>query len=310
MNRTCKQFVNFKKNKFNNLSFESRLKYYLGMELYKINKINIKNGLKFKDLDKPILNSNGWGPPMEIYNIPLKNLLIQTNHIDKLFCFTPGDIEESQPITTLVKNRINSKQISVILRSLEFDRHWNAFYNINDNVFFRDKKDIVFWRGATTGHPFKIANRFLFVKQWFNKLPEIDVGFNLICQNQDKYNKYLKDTITINEFYKYKYLISIEGNDKDSGLNWKLASNSLVMMAKPRCCSWLMEDMLIPNYHYLLLKDDFSDLLEKLEWCKTNSKEVLDIIHHASEYMNTFKNNKLEQTLEQTVINNYFKRIC
>ena len=30
-------------------------------------------------------------------------------------------------------------------------------------------------------------------------------------------------------------------------------SNSLILMAKPNAFSWLMEDMLIPNYHYILL---------------------------------------------------------
>ena len=30
-------------------------------------------------------------------------------------------------------------------------------------------------------------------------------------------------------------------------------------MAKPNVVSWLMEDTLIPDYHYVLLKYDFSD---------------------------------------------------
>ena len=69
-----------------------------------------------------------------------------------------------------------------------------------------------------------------------------------------KYNKYVKGKCNISKFLQYKYILSIEGNDKDSGLNWKLNSNSLVLMAKPRVTSWLMETKLIPNYHYILPK--------------------------------------------------------
>ena len=34
-------------------------------------------------------------------------------------------------------------------------------------------------------------------------------------------------------------------------------------MPRPTITSWLMETTLIPNFHYILLKDDFSDLHSK-----------------------------------------------
>jgi len=45
---------------------------------------------------------------------------------------------------------------------------------------------------------------------------------------------------------KYKYILSIEGNDVASGLKWQLYSNSVVFMRKPKIVSWAMEDKLIP----------------------------------------------------------------
>ena len=62
--------------------------------------------------------------------------------------------------------------------------------------------------------------------------------------------------------------MSIEGNDKDSGLQWKLNSNSVVFMPRPTKISWLMEDTLVPGKHYILIKDDFSDIDEKFKWCE------------------------------------------
>ena len=35
-------------------------------------------------------------------------------------------------------------------------------------------------------------------------------------------------TVGLEELLAYKYILSVEGNDKDSGINWKLDSKSLV----------------------------------------------------------------------------------
>ena len=138
---------------------------------------------------------------------------------------------------------------------------------------------------------------------------KIDVAFSHICQNRGEYSEYVKGKVSINRFLKYKYILSVEGNDKDSGLNWKLNSNSVVLMAKPRVTSWLMETTLIPNYHYVLLKDDFSDLLEKVKWCENNEDKCKDIIKNAHKFMSQFKDEDREEKIEEEVINRYFKII-
>lgn len=37
-------------------------------------------------------------------------------------------------------------------------------------------------------------------------------------------------------------------------------------MPKPKFETWFMEGALIPNHHYVLIKDDFSDLEEQLDY--------------------------------------------
>ena len=56
-------------------------------------------------------------------------------------------------------------------------------------------------------------------------------------------------------------------------------------MAKPNVVSWLMEDTLIPDYHYVLLKYYFSDFGEKLEWCNYNQDKCKQIINNANIYI-------------------------
>ena len=52
------------------------------------------------------------------------------------------------------------------------------------------------------------------------------------------------------EFLKYKYILSVEGNDKDSGINWNLNSNSVVLMF--RCHGTIMQYFSVwRNFNYL-----------------------------------------------------------
>ena len=288
------------------MNSNERLKFYLGEKLYN-QEFNIQDYNLNKDIN--MLKNSTWFAK-EIYEISLVKLLIKTNNQDKKFKFQPGDVILKQDLCTLVKNRYNNNN-SVILRCLNFSRHWPAYYYVQKDILFDNKKNIIFWRGATTGYSGvnKPGNRFTLIEKWFDKSKYIDIAFSRICQNQDSYKKYVKSFVNIEQMLKYKYILSVEGNDKDSGLNWKLNSNSVVLMTKPRVTSWLMETTLIPNHHYVLLKDDFSDLEEKLEWCNNHQNECKKIVLNAKKFMSQFADKKKEEKLEENVINKYFELI-
>ena len=277
---------------------KKRKNFYLGNIL----KANIKN-IELNGDPKIISNTRH-----SIYDDPLRSLLIKTNNNGKKLNYLMGDIQSNHGNPTILgKNRSQNSNDGVILRCLEFYRHWNKYYHKPEDLPFENKKNCVIWRGATTGQPSRPVNRFTLVEKWFNKSKYIDVGFSDICQGKDKYSIYLKKLMSPSEMIKFKYILSVEGNDKDSGINWKLNSNSLVLMAKPRTASWLMETTLIPNYHYILLKDDFSDLEEKYLWCERNQDKCKEIIKNAHIFMSQFKNKENEEQLEIDVINTYFE---
>ena len=87
------------------------------------------------------------------------------------------------------------------------------------------------------------------------------------------------------EQLKYKYILSIEGNDVATGLKWQLASNSVVFMAKPTTVSFLMEDLLLPYVHYVPVKDDYSNLVEMVQWAWKNDEKCKWISEQATMYM-------------------------
>ena len=198
------------------------------------------------------------------YDLPLKNILIKTNNDKKKFNFVMDDNCIYQHPSCFLKSRGRDfPNDGVILRCLNFKRHWENYYNKPKDMKFDNKLNKVIWRGTTTGQPSNLASRFKLVTEYYNKYPNIDVGFSFICQKKENFKQYVKGHLNINHMLKYKYIISVEGNDKDTGLNWKLNSNSVILMAKPRITTWLMETTLIPGVHYVLLKDDYSDLKDK-----------------------------------------------
>jgi len=294
------------------MKYYQRILFYLGTDKDKPHKDMNKNSIK--DLTINVHTHD------TVYDKPLKSLLIQTNNQNKRFSFSRGDVitQKEQNNWTLCKNRCDGNTSSVLLRRLNFNRHWDKYYRKPSDMCFNKKVNKVFWRGITTGcsdhfsakkwKPRKV-NRFILVERWYNKEPQIDIGFSRIHRDflKPKFSKYVKGECSPSYFLKHKYIISVEGNDKDSGLNWKLNSNSLVMMPKPTVNSWLMETTLIPNKHYILLKDDFSDLKEKVEWCNNNQDMCKTVISNAHKFMKQFSNRNIEQKIEVDVLNKYFE---
>lgn len=304
---------------YNKMDIEERFQYYIG-DLYnktaiitkkheninpKINQINRLCKMNYSLLKQNKLMRTKYPD----YTERFLKILEKINHDNKPFLYQIGDIEDEIDEYCIAKNRTSYKNKSVVLKCIEQNRHWDGIDVSSADIPYNKKKDMAIWRGATTGRTTNPANRFMLVEKFFNKNPNIKVGFTIICQGKNKYKKYLKKSLTKKQLLMCKFIISVEGNDKASGLNWQLNSNSVVMMAKPTKFSWLMEDKLIPNYHYVLLKDDFSDLESKFEWCKKNPEKCQEISRNATGYMNNFKNKKIEDELQERIVKTYFDKV-
>ena len=112
---------------------------------------------------------------------------------------------------------------------------------------------------------------------------------------------------TIQEHLDYKFILALEGNDVASNLKWVMSSNSIAVMPQPTCETWFMEGTLIPNYHYIEIKRDFSDLESRLQYYIEHIDEAQEIIKHANEYVSQFKDRKRENLISLLVLEKYFK---
>lgn len=207
-----------------------------------------------------------------------------------------GDIITVPKTPTIVKSRpINENNQNSILMKLDKVRH---FIFIDDTISFEEKKDMAVWRGACYRE-----NRKAFVKQFYAS-PLCNIG-----QTNPKGERnvpWQKKRLSLAEQLGYKFLIAIEGNDVASNLKWAMSSNSLVMMAKPKYETWFMEGKLVPNHHYVLLNDDYSDLEEKIEYYNTHTDEAKQIISHAHKFVEQFKNPLIEDIISYKVLEKYF----
>ena len=209
----------------------------------------------------------------------------------------------------LVKNRAENSFGGTIVRCMVNSRHWAGVNTweqwAQDDPPFLEKMPVAVWRGTTTGLREQPGNRFSLVERWFGKGPQLDVAFSSTCQDHDECKEYVAGRMRREEMLRYRYIISARGNDKDSGLNWKLCSNSVVLMVPPAITSWLMEPFLRPWVHYVPLDPDYADLLEKVKWCEAHPNESERISRNARMYMSMFMDEKVEQELENKVLRRY-----
>ena len=209
--------------------------------------------------------------------------------------FLFGDIDYIPNKISFVKTRpINSSNHNSILLKLNKVRH---FLFVNDNYTIEKKKNILFGRAAV--HQ---KQRIEFYKKYFENdlcdLGQINKGTT--------HDKWYKKKVSLDYHLKHKFILCIEGNDVASNLKWVMSSNSVAVMPKPKFESWFMEDMLIPDYHYIHIKDDYSDLEKKLKFYIKNTEKLQQISINANNYVNQFRDYNDEKLISLLVMEKFF----
>ena len=205
-------------------------------------------------------------------------------------------------------------EVTVIRKSRRLDDHKSVIYNfrtlrltlpcyeaINSDIPWNRKSDNVIWRGATTGQ----EQRVNLVKKYYDKY---DIGFASVKQKPDLAD-FKKESVSIRDQLRFKFIISLEGNDVASNLRWVLSSNSIPIMKKPYWQSWIMEERLEPNVHYLELNEDLSNLEELLSWARDNDKLCQEIAQNGRDYMSQFLDEANDLPVQKLLLEEFNKRV-
>ncbi|EOR93972.1 LpsA protein [Arcticibacter svalbardensis MN12-7] len=248
--------------------------------------------------------------PLGIHSTPLKQLLAikspkayrfdtyeYTRYFKKSFLanFLFGDIITIPKVPTIQKSRpIAGDNAKAIVLNLDKKRH---FFFIHDHKKLEEKTNTLIGRAVIT-QPHRIS----FMKMYFNH-PMCDIGQ---VNKKGGNPEWLKPKMSIIAHLNYKFILSLEGNDVATNLKWIMSSNSIAVMRKPVYETWFMEGRLIPDFHYILIKDDYSDLEERLNFYINHPEEAQIIVNNAHQYIKQFLNSKQEDLISLLVLEKYF----
>jgi len=211
-----------------------------------------------------------------------------------------GDTLTYKKKPVLVKSRMLGDR-NAILYPINKDRHFppDVFRDLPKyDIPFGEKTSKLIWRGATTGG--KTGRfRFMLMEAYFESHPLIDVGFTKIVQGEINATKWLKPLMTWQEMIRYKYMLSVEGNDVATGLKWQLYSNSVVFMPPPTRETWFLESQLVPYVHYIPVDANFTDLVDQLEWAERNPEICEAIARNSTLYAGDVFFNRVENPVER-----------
>ncbi len=214
------------------------------------------------------------------------------------WAFHPGDVTYVPDEPAIVKSRpLGVDNRRSVLMKLDKVRH---FTYVADRKPWRDKMDRVVFRGKVAGK----ESRIRFMEMYFDH-PMCDLGD---VSRHSPNPRWVVGKKTIPEHLDYKFVMALEGNDVASNLKWVMSSQCLAVMPRPTCETWFMEGTLVPGYHYVEIRPDFSDLEERIRYYLDHPEEAEAIIRHANEYVAQFRDEPRERLISLAVLDRYFER--
>ena len=217
--------------------------------------------------------------------------------VDYKFSFVFGDVTYIPSLPSIVKSRpiAGDNRNSVVLKLGKL-RH---FVFVEDKIPFRKKDNKIIFYANMHGKPHRIK----FMEKYFGH-PECICGE--ITGHASIPGEWLVKKISLKKHLTHKFVLALEGNDVSTNLKWIMSSNSLAVMPRPKYETWFMEGRLIPDFHYVEIKDDYSNLMERMNYYIEHPAEAEEIIKNANEYIAQFKDQKRERIISLMVLQKYF----
>lgn len=216
-----------------------------------------------------------------------------------------GDVVHVPGIPSVVKSRPIAAPGGIansVVLNLDKCRH---FVFLKDRRPFRSKQDRAIFRGSVKDN----AQRRLFVDR-FAAHPRVDAADTFAGGDnpQQRGAQNLQPRISLYDHLDCKFIMALEGNDVASNLKWVMSSSSLAVMPRPTYETWFMEGRLRPDYHYVEVAPDFSDLEEKMEYYIARPAEAEAIVANANAYVAQFRDARRERLAGLLVMRKYFER--
>lgn len=151
----------------------------------------------------------------------------------------------------------------------------------NNDIPWGLKKSQAFWRGRDSRRErldlIDIAREH---KHLFNASL---TNFFFFKNEEEKYGPKEKH-VSFFKFFDYKYQLNIDGTVAAYRLGYLLGGSGVVLKQESPYYEFFYHD-LEPYVHYIPFKRDLSDLVEKIEWARSNDDKVQLISHNGRQYV-------------------------
>uniref|UniRef100_A0A5S6R3K1 CAP10 domain-containing protein n=1 Tax=Trichuris muris TaxID=70415 RepID=A0A5S6R3K1_TRIMR len=172
----------------------------------------------------------------------------------------------------------------VMLNTLKTNLSYNHdLLSVNHlrHIPWKEKVSKAFWRGRDSRE-----ERLLLVNISRSHPDLLDAALTHFFFFHDQMTVYGPEvsTIPFQDFFKYKYQVNVDGTVAAYRLTMLLAGNSLVLKQDSKYYEHYYRGMQ-KDVHYVPIKEDLSNLIEKIKWAKDNPKKALKVISNAHKFL-------------------------
>ena len=189
--------------------------------------------------------------------------------------------------------------------SISNQKIWSNYQEFKQS--WMSRKNIMFWRGSTTGEEFDSLKQFQDLKRIrvcssFNVKSKFDMKITNIIQNKIpkqiirkwlSSQNLLSNRVRESRFSKYKYYPDLPGNNDNCG-SWGTIKKHLRgnLVFQPNHSSKLFYyQYMEPWVHFIPIALDFSDLEIKLDWAELNYEQACNISWNGYNVANNYLRN-------------------
>lgn len=124
------------------------------------------------------------------------------------------------------------------------------------------------------------------ITNWNARLKKFE-GNPLEVINPDNFRFKLADRMNQKQKSEFKYILIIDGHVSAFRLSFDLSLNSVILIVDSPNYVWFSK-LLEPYKHFIPIKSDLSDLIEKIEWCRINDDKCKEIAKNGVKFYNEY----------------------
>jgi hypothetical protein len=132
------------------------------------------------------------------------------------------------------------------------------------------------------------------------KLKDCEYLQTIDIYNLEKMGIKLVSFLTPIQQSEYKYIINVDGHVSAFRLSLEMSMGCCILLVESKYELWF-KSLIKPMIHYVPVKEDLSDLIEKIKWCRDNDTEAEKIAENSKEFYKKY--------LDKNAILDYLQKI-